>query len=389
MNSPLSQSTQSEADHRTIPEVRNGFVLLVDDDRTTHGIIKKILAAGDFEIFHAFDAKQAKDMVAKAPPELIICDVEMPGEGGIALCRELKSSSTTAEIPLIIITASSNLETMNDAFDAGANDYIEKPIRRTELLTRCKRQVTDFRKRRHSAETINHLHHQNTSKTKFLGVASHDLRNPIASICGVSHFLESERFGQLNCSQREMVRCIIDASENMLNLVEDLLDVSKIDLNHFELSRERISPSEIMSQTAKLQAPAAEKKAIKLTHIDTSSGAYASIDKRLITRAVENLVSNAIKFSPGHTHIRIETRSDSESIYLSVKDGGPGIPEGEFDKLFKEFSRTSNMPTGGESTSGIGLYVVKRIVTSHSGDISVENRPEGGAHFQIKLKRIP
>ncbi len=389
MNSQTSQNTRVEADLDTIPAVRSGLVLLVDDDRATHGIAKKILSAGDFETFHAFDAKQAKAMISKAPPELIICDVEMPGEGGIALCRELKSHSSTAEIPLIIITGSSNLETMNQAFEAGANDYVEKPIRKTELLTRCKRQITDFRKRRDTEETINTLHQQNNSKTKFLGVASHDLRNPIASICGVSHFLETERFGQLNESQREMVRCIIDASENMLNLVEDLLDVSKIDLDHFDLNRERIAPSAITKQTAKLQAPAAEKKAIKLTHIDTSNGAFASIDKRLITRAIENLVTNAIKFSPENTSIQIETRADTEWTYLSVKDGGPGIPEDEFDKLFKEFSRTSNMPTGGESTSGIGLYVVKRIVTSHGGNITVENRPEGGAHFQIQLKRIP
>lgn len=372
-----------------MPKVQSGLVLLVDDDRATHGVIKKILTSGAFEIYHAFDAKQAKAMVAKAPPELIVCDVEMPGEGGIALCRELKSSSTTAEIPLIIITGYSNTETMNEAFEAGANDYVEKPIRQTELLTRCKRQITDFRKRRDTAETINSLHLQNTSKTKFLGVASHDLRNPIASICGVSHFLETERFGQLNESQREMVRCIIDASENMLNLVEDLLDVSKIDLDHFELSRERSAPSDIMRQTAKLQAPASEKKAIKLSYTDSSNAAQASIDKRLITRAVENLVTNAIKFSPSNTHIQLETRADAEWIYLSVKDGGPGIPEAEFDKLFKEFSRTSNMPTGGESTSGIGLYVVKRIVASHGGNITAENRPEGGAHFQMKLKRIP
>lgn len=364
-------------------------MLLVDDDRITHGIAKKILAAGDFETLHAYDPQQAKTLVANTPPELIICDVEMPGEGGIALCRELKKNPSTSEIPLIILTGSSKPETMDDAFDAGANDYIEKPIRKAELLTRCKRQVTEFRKRRDAAETINSLHQQNTSKTKFLGVASHDLRNPIASIRGVSQFLETERFGELNDSQREMVRCIIDASENMLTLVEDLLDVSKIDLDHFELTRERTTPSTITDRTAKLQTPAAEKKSITLSHIDSSEGAFASIDKRLITRAVENLVSNAIKFSPENTCIQIETRADPQWVYISVKDNGPGIPEDEFDKLFKEFSRTSNMPTGGESTSGIGLYVVKRIVSNHDGEITVENLLHGGAHFQIKLNRIP
>lgn len=364
-------------------------MLVVDDDRSTHGLLKKMLVSGQYQTLHAFDAIQAKSILGKELPELIVCDVEMPGGGGIALCRELKSSSNTAEIPLIMVTASTNAETMSEAFEAGANDYVEKPIRHTELLTRCKRQISDFRKRRETVETIHNLHHQNTSKTKFLGVASHDLRNPIASIRGVSQFLETERFGQLNESQREMVRCIIDASENMLNLVEDLLDVSKIDLDHFKLTRERIAPNQIMSQTGKLQTPAAEKKAIKLKHDDTSNNAHASIDKRLITRAVENLVSNAIKFSPQNTSITLETRADDDWVYLSVKDGGPGIPADEFDKLFKEFSRTSNMPTAGESTSGIGLYVVKRITSSHGGDISVENRPEGGAHFQIKLKRIP
>ncbi|MDQ8186328.1 hybrid sensor histidine kinase/response regulator [Pelagicoccus sp. SDUM812002] len=389
MNSQLPNSTEPESDLGKVPEVRSGLVLVVDDDRITHGIAKKILTAGDFETLHAYDAKQAKQLISKSPPELIICDVEMPGEGGIALCRELKSQASTSEIPLIFVTGSSHMETMNQAFDAGANDYLQKPIRKTELLTRARRQIADFRKRRDTTATINNLHRQNTSKTKFLGVASHDLRNPIASISGVSHFLETERFGKLNDSQREMVRCIIEASENMLNLVEDLLDVSKIDLDNFDLSREQLAPRDIMAQTAKMQTPTAEKKAITLVHTDHSDGALASIDKRLITRAVENLVSNAIKFSPKGTRVQIETRTDSKSVYMSVKDEGPGIPKDEFNKLFKEFSRTSNMPTAGESTSGIGLYVVKRIVNSHDGEITVENLPEGGAHFQIQLNRIP
>lgn len=363
-------------------------MLLVDDDRSTHGIVKKALSADGFSLFHAFDAEQAKAMVAKQPPQLILCDIEMPGENGISLCRTLKSHSSTSQIPLIILTSSSKSHIMSDSFEAGADDYIEKPIRPTELRTRCRHQIREYKKRLEAHSTIDELQYQNTSKTKFLGVASHDLRNPIASICGVSHFLETERFGTLNESQREMVRCIIDASENMLTLVEDLLDVSKIDLDHFELARESLRPAELVSQVEKLQTPAAEKKSIKLSHEDTSEGALSSIDRRLITRCIENLVTNAIKFSPKSTAIKLETRADSDHVLISVRDQGPGIPENEFDKLFKEFSRTSNMPTGGESTSGIGLYVVKRIVSSHAGEITVENQSGGGAHFQIKLKRI-
>lgn len=363
--------------------------LLVDDDRSTHGTVKKLLASETLRLFHAFDTNQAKAMIAKEPPHLILCDINMPGEDGISLCRHLKSQAATSEIPLIILTSDSKPETMSDAFEAGADDYVEKPIRPTELQTRCRRQIREYRKRAETTSKINQLEHQNTSKTKFLGIASHDLRNPIASICGVSHFLETERFGTLNEGQHEMVRCIIDASENMLSLVEDLLDVSKIDLDHFSLTREALSPAELVSQVEKLQKPIAERKSIKLELLDSSKAALSSIDRRLITRCIENLVTNSIKFSPKATRVTLETRADESFVYISVKDQGPGIPESEFDKLFKEFSRTSNMPTGGESSSGIGLYVVKRIITSHSGEITATNLPEGGAHFQIKLNRIP
>lgn len=370
-------------------EVTPNLVLVIDDDRITHGLVKKFLSEDDLHILAARSTGEARLDLQRRTPELIICDINMPGEDGLTFCREIKSNPATAEVPLIIFTSSNCAQTMADAFDAGASDFVRKPISKLELQSRSIRQIKESRARRAAAKKINSLHQQNTSKTKFLSVASHDLRNPLASIRGISQFLENERFGTINESQREMVRCIIDASENMLTLVEDLLDVSKIELDHFSLSCEPHSPAELMSQTEKLQQPAAEKKKISLAHDDSSNGAKSSVDKRLITRAIENLVTNAIKFSPSDTRILLETRADASWVYLSVKDSGPGIPADEFDKLFKEFSRTSNMPTAGESTSGIGLYVVKRIVNSHEGEIFVENIPAGGAHFQIKLKRIP
>lgn len=388
MDSQLASQQTVEAPPKP-KEVTQNLVLVVDDDRITHGLVRKFLNEDKLDILEARSADDARANLQQQTPELIICDINMPGEDGLTFCREIKSNLATADVPLIIFTSSSSARTMADAFDAGASDFVTKPISKLELQSRCIRQIKESRARKAAAKKIDSLHQQNTSKTKFLSVASHDLRNPLASIRGISQFLENERFGTINESQREMVRCIIDASENMLTLVEDLLDVSKIELDHFSLSREPHSPAELMSHTEKLQQPAAEKKKISLAHEDSSNGAKSSLDKRLVTRAIENLITNAIKFSPSDTRIQLETRADASWVYLSVKDSGPGIPEGEFNKLFKEFSRTSNLPTAGESTSGIGLYVVKRIVNSHEGEISVENLPAGGAHFQIKLKRIP
>ena len=112
------------------------------------------------------------------------------------------------------------------------------------------------------------------------------------------------------------------------------------------------------------------------------------IDRKLVSRVIDNLVTNAIKFSPAHTNVHLKTEIEADWIVVSVEDEGPGIPDDEFGKLFKEFSRTSNLPTGGESSSGIGLYVVKRIVHRHNGEISVCNRQEGGASFKVKFESI-
>lgn len=387
----MSQLKTEQPEHSEICEptsFADAHILVVDDDRITQRIVKKFLSSIGVTPRFAGSAREARETVEVETPELVLCDINMPEEDGISFCRKFRANSATSEVPIIFFTGCKDSDTISRAFEAGASDYVIKPIRKEELISRCKRQVLEYRQKVSDRAQIQKLDKQNTSKTRFLSVASHDLRNPIASIRGISQFLVSEKFGDLNDGQKEMVQTIIEASEGMLDLVEDLLDVSKIELDQFNPQMQSGSPAEIMEQVNKLQAPAAQKKGIVLEHTDESQGALALVDARFLKRAIENLVTNALKFSPRETSVKLETKLEGGWISLSVIDGGPGIPEGEFDKLFKEFSRTSNMPTGGESTSGIGLYVVKGIVTSHGGEISVDNRPEGGAHFKIKLKRI-
>ena len=311
----------------------------------------------------------------------------MPEMDGIEFCSYASLNPRLEEIPIIMFTGLSNMDSLSQAYEAGADDYIIKPLRQVELISRVEHHIDEYRQKREALDRIQKLDKQNESKTKFLGVASHDLRNPLVSIRGISQFLDSEKFGPLNEGQKELATTIIQASESMLTLVEDLMDVSMFESGQIPLSPEVQSFEELIDHAITLHSANASNKGIQLEKVNRAKDTAAKLDEKLVSRVIDNLISNAVKFSNRDTHVKLLIEDDDITVTLKVEDEGPGIPEKEFHALFKGFGRTSNMPTGGESSSGIGLFVCHRIMQRHGGDILAENRSEGGARFAITFKR--
>lgn len=370
-----------------VADCADAKVLVVDDDILVRKLVSKILQRGGLACDTAQSGAEALSLLPQSAPDLILCDIMMPGMDGIEFCRRLRESDTYADLPLIFFTGLSDMQTLSKGFAAGGNDYVVKPIRQVEVLSRARHHIAEYRRKQKAKQKISTLNQQNESKTKFLGVASHDLRNPLVSIRGISQYLETEKFGPLNDGQRELVSTIIQASEAMLTLVEDLLDVSKIEGGHMRLERKIESLEDLASAAITLHSASAERKSIVLRKEVAEANSDVFVDRRLVARVIDNLVTNAIKFSPQNTCVTLSIHGNSESVMLRVDDEGPGIPPKEFGKLFKEFSRTSNQPTGGESSNGIGLFVSKRIMESHGGSIGVENRTDKGARFTITFNR--
>lgn len=370
-------------------EPRLSQVLVVDDDQASRNLVKKILEKKEFVFHGAASGEEALDFldIAERLPDLILCDIMMPEMDGIEFCARLSLRPRLEEIPLIMVTGLSNMDSLSRAYEAGADDYIIKPIRQVELISRVEHHIEKYRSEQAAKNRIENLSTQNESKTKFLGVASHDLRNPLVSIRGISQYLDSEKFGPLNESQKELVTTIVQASDSMLTLVEDLLDVSMFESGQMRIEPEVQPLESLVDHAITLHTANASKKSIRLVKAIGNSDTEAEIDRRLVSRVIDNLISNAIKFSQPDTEIRLLVESDESTVTLKVEDQGPGIPKDEFDNLFKEFGRTSNLPTAGESSSGIGLYVCQRIVQRHGGKIFAENRSEGGARFNVTFNR--
>jgi signal transduction histidine kinase len=224
----------------------------------------------------------------------------------------------------------------------------------------------------------------NALKNQFLGMAAHDLRNPLHGILTYSSFL-LEDADKLNADQIEFITVIHDQSQYMASLVNDLLDVATIESGKLQLDLQPVDLLKLAQTNLNRNRLIAARKDITLD-LQGDSIPMGLFDPAKIEQVLDNLTTNAIKYSPpgSRVHIRLQT-SGEEEILISVQDEGPGIPPAEMEKLFKPFQRTSVKTTSGEKSTGLGLVIVKRIVTGHGGRIWVESQLGIGSTFYVAI----
>jgi signal transduction histidine kinase len=223
---------------------------------------------------------------------------------------------------------------------------------------------------------------------KLLGMAAHDLRNPLAAIRGFAEILNHDSTGELNEDQKELMDTIYETSHSLLGMVNDLLDISVIDSGEMNLSMASGNLVVLISEIIRLDQITADRKAISINfeHFDVPE--ILTFDTRKMRQVIDNLISNAIKFSPHNSAIMVTAKGNDGKIEFQVKDEGPGIPENEREELFKTFGKTSVQPTGGETSTGLGLAICHRIVIAHGGNILVQCPPEGGSEFIVSLNAV-
>ncbi len=224
----------------------------------------------------------------------------------------------------------------------------------------------------------------NQLKNKFLGMAAHDLRNPLTSIRGFSEILLTEAMGPLAEEQKEFLTIINKTSDEMLHMVNDLLDVSVIESGKIDLNLKLYSFRKLLEERIRLQQIIAENKRIQID-IDFDDVPDFSFDTNRIGQVIDNLISNAIKFSPAGSKINISLKSIGDKAQIAVEDNGPGISPEDRKKLFGAFQKLSARPTAGEKSTGLGLAIVKKIVEAHGGEVWVESASGAGSIFKFNI----
>lgn len=226
----------------------------------------------------------------------------------------------------------------------------------------------------------------NALKNQFLGMAAHDLRTPIGAIKSYTEFLLEETVEKLEQEHVKFLTLIKSLSDFMLQLLNDMLDITAIESGKIEYDAKPIKIVDVINESVEITSVYAKKKGIKV-NLDIQDVPVVIADPIRIKQVIDNLLTNAIKFSSYGDKVEIKLTEKDDQIIVSVIDEGPGIPEGQLDRLFKPFSKTTVKSTNGEKSTGLGLVIAKKIVTSHHGIIWAENSPIKGAIFSFTLPK--
>lgn len=364
-------------------------ILVVDDDRINLRILGGILRGDRYTLTEAESGETALESYAKSKPDLILLDVMLPGIDGFETCRRIKHIYGVDSAPVIFITAKSESDDIVQGLAAGGVDYLPKPFKPKEVLARIRSHMQSQILVEQQKLLVDQLSKANAAKNRFLGMAAHDLRNPLASIRGLAEFLSDGTVGVMTPDQLDLVKTIHSASQSMLDLVNELLDVATIEAGELKLQLEPDNLAALLEKSVFLNNIDAAKKNTRIKMSASGEAVITRIDSAKMRQVADNLISNAVKYSPPGSTITVELPTEAGIRGFSVKDQGPGVPEAERDKLFKDFSKLSAKPTAGEKSTGLGLAICRKIIDAHGGTITAQNLPEGGCEFRVTLPCSP
>jgi signal transduction histidine kinase len=220
-------------------------------------------------------------------------------------------------------------------------------------------------------------------KNRLLGMAAHDLRNPLAGILMSAALLGSPESGLDDVAREEVLADIERQAGYVLSMVDELLDVSRIESGRLDLDLEEVDLAAFLVDAVRRHALLAAPKRIRVVLAGATGTVLA--DPRRLRQAVDNLVSNAVKYSPAGSLVEVWTEDTGSGYLISVQDEGPGVDPGSRERVFDYFGRSGAMPTGGESSTGLGLAITRRIVHAHGGEVGIDEAPEGGSRFWFTL----
>jgi two-component system sensor histidine kinase/response regulator len=367
------------------------LILIVDDVARNLQVLGAILYEKGYEIAMADNGRTALSMLEANRPDLILLDIMMPEMDGYEVCTKIKADEKTKDLPVIFLTAKNETENIVKGFELGAIDYITKPFNSSELLARVETHVELQQSREKIARYNRELEELLRMKSEFLGMAVHDMKNPLNSIIGFTNFaakdLEESDIAEsrLGRSLRRHLGSISDTANYMYKSINQMLENETLESGRLKLDKACHDIGKILNTVLQINKIHARSKNIDI-YTNTIGECYAVADEDRMREIMDNLVSNAIKYSPRGKKIWITMGLKGDKVRCSVRDEGPGLTDEDKAKVFERFGKLSAQPTAGESSSGLGLSIVKKLIDMHSGVVDVVSDEGAGADFYFEIE---
>jgi signal transduction histidine kinase len=292
-------------------------------------------------------------------------------------------------------TVITDIQTAVDAIKLGAYDYISKPINQNDLVMRVQKAIEklelDEKLKESAAElevALRDARAANQSKSEFLASMSHELRTPLTAILGFSEVLQEGYFGKVNNKQKEYLNDIHESGQHLLSLINDILDLAKIEIGKMELERGPVVVKKLLENSLVMIREKANNHSIEL-EIDLApeiEGLNIQADERKLKQITFNLLSNAAKFTPDGGHIQLSAKCEDGKLVVAVTDNGIGIPPEKQEKVFGDFYQTESGLKNKTPGTGLGLSLSRKMVQMHGGELWCESEGEGkGSRFVFTL----
>jgi len=360
---------------------RPPLILLVDDNTNNLGVLYNYLDAERYTVLVSQSGERGLELARREKPDLILLDILLPGISGFETCARLKELDETRDIPVIFISALSDVEDKVKGLEVGGVDYITKPFHHQEVLARINTHLTIKRQR----EQLNLL---NATKDRFFSIIAHDLRGPFTGLLGALEMLRDTRASMDEQETHELIVNLYETSERTYHLLENLLEWARSQQQVAKPVARALSLASLARETADLFNASASQKEVDIT-IDVPDDLTAYADGNMITTVIRNLINNAIKFSNVGGHVSVCGVSRGELVELSICDTGVGIEPDEIPSVFSLTRRRSREGTGGEKGTGLGLILANDYVTRNRGTITVQSTPGKGSRFTVLIPAAP
>ena len=381
-------------------------ILYIEDNPESRALVRGVLEARGFDVLEASDGIAGIDLAISAHPDLILCDIEMPGIDGYETATRLRSYRGLDGCPIVVLTSHGD---RGLSLSIGCDGYIEKPIdvekfpgQLNEFLKGKREKVRGPEERRYLREysqslverleaTVRELTAANSrlraaarSKTEFMQNLSHELATPLTPITGYLKILRSGKAGPLAEPQNKILESMTTSSERLSRTIDNLVDFATLESGGYAIHRDQFDPPAAARAVIDEEKPKARARRIVLELVaDQTDPGWG--DERKLRQAIGNLVDNAIKFSPHGSNVLLRVAGEGGRVYFEVYDQGEGLMADEAEKVFDPFFHADRVGEERAPGAGLGLPVAKQIIEAHGGKIWAEsppkNQPDSRHHF--------
>ena len=360
-------------------------ILVVDDTPANLQVLVGLLKERGHRVRPVLEGRLALRAARAEVPDLILLDINMPDMNGFEVCEQLKADPKLADTPVIFI--SGNTETVDKvrAFSVGGVDYVTKPFQMAEVEARVATHLELRRKRRELQESLEALRRLETLRDSLVHMVVHDLRSPLAAISACLEVIKWDAEEQHRQELAADVETALHATRTIIRLVNSVLDVSKMEGAEMRL---QLVPADIAAvareSVDELESLVGTRQLVREWPEDP---VMAIVDRDVVSRVLQNLLGNALKFTPATGAITVEVEANDDMVRVAVSDTGPGIPREYRERVFEKFGQVDAVLRGQRFSTGLGLTFCRLAVEAHGGRIGVDSEVGRGSTFWFVLPR--